>query len=109
MVVLQYLEATPLDLGHPRNNLKLFFNKIISSLSKASESYENFIVIEDFNIGVTNKGTEFDKIDEFSDLFNQTNLVTSPTCFTKTDKSTIDLILTIKGNCFQRTKVTETG
>ena len=38
-----------------------------------------------------------------------TNLVTSPRCFTKTHKSTIDLILTNKGNCFQKTKVTETG
>ena len=36
-----------------------------------------------------------------------TKLVTSPTCFIKIHKSTIDLILTNKGNCFQ--KVTETG
>ena len=38
-----------------------------------------------------------------------TNLVTSPTCFTKTHKSTINLILTNKGNCFQKAKVIETG
>ena len=38
-----------------------------------------------------------------------TNLATSPTCFTKTHKSTIDLILTNKENCSQKTKVTETG
>ena len=63
----------------------------------------------DFNIGVINKGIEFDKLDEFCDLFNLTNLATSPTCFTKIRKSTIDLILTNKGNCFQKTKVTETG
>ena len=49
------------------------------------------------------------KLDEFCDLFNLTNLVTPPTCFTKTHKSTIDLILTNKGICFQKTKVTETG
>ena len=91
------------------DNLELFFDKLTSSLSKASESYENFIVMGDFNIDVTKKGTEFDKLDEFCDLFNLTNLVTSPTCFTKTHKSTIDLILTNKGNCFQKTKVTETG
>ena len=69
--------------------LKLFFDKLASSLSKASE---NFIVMKDFNIGDTNKGTEFRKLDEFCDLFNLTNLVTSPMCFTKTHKSTIDLI-----------------
>ena len=67
------------------------------------------ILLGDFNIDVTNKGIEFDKLDEFYDLFNLANLVASPTCFTKTHKSTIDLILTNKGNCFQKTKVTETG
>ena len=63
----------------------------------------------DFNLDVANRGIEFDKLDEFSDLFNLTNLITSPTCFNKTHKSTIDLILTNKGSCFQKTKVTETG
>ena len=84
-----------------RDNLELFFDELTSSLSKASESYENFIVMGDFNIDVTKKGTEFDKLDEFCDLFNLTNLVTSPTYFTKTHKSTTDFILTNKGNCFQ--------
>ena len=46
--------------------------------------------MEDFNIDVTNKGIEFDKLDEFCDLFYLTNLVASPTCFTKTHKSTSD-------------------
>ena len=50
----------------------------------------------DFNIDVTDRGVEFHKLDEFCDLFNLTNLITSPTCFTKTQKSTIDLILTNK-------------
>ena len=63
----------------------------------------------DFNIDITNKGVELDKLDEFCDLLHLTNLITSPTCFTKTHKSTIDLILTNKESCFQKTKVTETG
>ena len=54
------------------DNLELFFDELTSSLSKASESYENFIVMGDFNIDVTNKGTKFDKLDEFCDLFNLT-------------------------------------
>ena len=91
------------------DNLELFFDELTSSLSIASESYENFIVMGNFNIDVTKKGTEFDKLDEFCDLINFTDLATSPTCFTKTHKSTIDLILTNKGNCFQKKKVTETG
>ena len=55
----------------------------------------------DFNIDATNRGVEFEKLDEFCDLFN---LITAPTCFTKTHKSTIDLILTNKKSCFQKNK-----
>ena len=62
----------------------------------------------DFSIDVTNKGIEFDRLEEFCDLFNLTDLVTS-SCCTKILKSTINLILTSKENCFQKTKVTETG
>ena len=52
---------------------------------------------------------DINKLDEFCDLFNLTNLITSPTCFTKTHKSAIELILTNKESCFQKTEVTETG
>ena len=90
------------------DKLELFFDELTSVLSKASESYQNFFVMEDFNIDVTNKGTEFDKLDESCHLFNLTSLVTSPTCFTQTHKPTTDLVLSNKGNCFQKTKVTET-
>ena len=65
--------------------------------------------MRDFNIDVTNKGIKFDKLEEFCDLVNLTNLATSPTCFTKTNKSAIDLIVTNKRNCFRKTEVTETG
>ena len=58
----------------------------------------------DFNI------IEFDKLGEFCNLFNLTNLITSPTCFIKTHKSTIGLILTlVKRKLFSKDKVTETG
>ena len=55
------------------NNLELFFDEISQSLSKASESYENLIVMGDFNVEVTKKGIEFDRLDEFCDLYNLTN------------------------------------
>ena len=64
------------------DNLELLFGELTTSLSKASESYENFIVMGDFDIDVTNKGTKFDKLDEFCDIIDLTNLDTSPTCFT---------------------------
>ena len=90
-------------------NLKIFFEELTNSLSKASKSYQHFIILGDFNLDVTNRGAEFNKLDEFCDLFNLTNLITCPTCFTETFKSITDLILTNKESCFQKTKVTETG
>ena len=57
MVVLYFLKTTSY------NNLEQLFDELTSSLRKASESSENFIVIEDFNIEVTNKDIEFDKLD----------------------------------------------
>ena len=90
-------------------NLEIFFEELTSSLSKAFESYEHFIIMGDLNIDATNRGVEFDKSDEFCDLFNLTNLISFPTCFTKMHKSTIDLVLTNKESCFHKTKVTEIG
>ena len=49
-------------------NLKVFFEELPNSLSKSNESYEHFITMGDFNIDVTNRGVEFDKLDEFSNL-----------------------------------------
>ena len=79
--------------------MEVFFEELTNSLSKANVFYEHFIIMGDFNIAVTA---------EFCDLFNLTNLMTSPMCFTKTNESTIDLILINKEGCFQK-KVTETG
>ena len=78
-------------------------------ISKASETYENFIVMGDFNIDIRTKGREYEKFEDFCSLFNLSNLIKTETCFSKNHKSTIDLFSTNKANCFQRTYVTETG
>ena len=51
----------------------------------------------------------YDKLDEFCDLFNLTNLIKSETCFTKNHKSLIYLFLTNTPLPFQKTHVSETG
>ena len=77
-------------------NLETFFDELTNTVRKASESYKYFIIMGDLDIDVTNREVEFDKLVEFCDLFKLTNLITPPTCFTKTHKSTIGLILTHK-------------
>ena len=64
----------------------------------------------DFNIDIKKENSiAYDKLEEFCDTFNLTNLVKSETCFMNNHKSTIDLILTNKPRSFQITNVTEIG
>ena len=48
-----------------QENLELFFDKLSSCLSKASETYENFIVMRDFNIDMRTKSREYEKFEHF--------------------------------------------
>ena len=90
-------------------NLVSFYEELTNRLSKGSEFYENLIILGDFNIDVKVAVREFDKLEEFCDLFNLTNLMKYETCFTRDHKSTIHLILTNKPESFQNTCITETG
>ena len=70
----------------------------------------NVIIKGDFNIDVKDRtNPNFDKFSEFCDTFSLSNLIKDYTCFTKTHKSSIDLVLTNKEHSFQLTKTTETG
>ena len=91
------------------NNLSTFFDEIILSWNKAALKFENFIVIGDFNIGVHASGSGKDKLDEFCNIFDLTNLVRKVTCCTNNHRSIIDLILTNRPDTFQKTCTTETG
>ena len=92
------------------NNIVGFFEGLTLCLSKASTKYENFIIMGDFNIDVNaGVGLGNDKLDEFKNSFNLTNLIKEFTCITKDNKSTIDLIFTNRPLSFQKTIVSETG
>ena len=91
------------------SNLSTFFEELTTSLSKTKLKYENLLIMGDFNIDTKSKGLGYDKLDEFYDLFNLTNLIKSETCFTKNHKSLIDLFLTNTPLSFQKTHVSETG
>ena len=91
------------------NNLSTFFDEITLSLNKAALKFENFIVMGDFNIDVNASGPEKNKLDEFCNLFDLTNLVREVTCCTNNHRLTIDLILTNRTDSFQKSCTTETG
>ena len=82
--------------------------KITLSLNKSAINFENFIVRGDFNIDLNASGCGKDKLDEFYNLFDLTNLITEITCCTNSHRSTIHLILTNKPDSFQKFCSTET-
>ena len=90
-------------------NLSMFFEELTTSLRKAMLKYENLLIMGDFNIDMKRKSLGYDKLDEFCDLFNLTNLIISETCCTKNHKSLIDLFLTNTHLSFQKTHASETG
>ena len=91
------------------NNLSTFLNEITFSLNKAALKFESFIVMGGLNIDVNASGPRKDKLDEFFNFFDLTNLVREVTCLSNNHRSTTDLILTNRSDSFQKTCTTETG
>ena len=72
------------------SKLSIVFEELSESLSKAILKYQSTIIMRDFNIDRKIKLIGFNKLDEFCDLFNLTNLIKTETCFAKSHKSHID-------------------
>ena len=86
-------------------NLYKFFKEV----SEKKIAYENFLIMGDFDIDIITAGMEVDKLDEFCNLSDLTNLTETETCCTKNHKSVIDLFLTNRHPSFQKPRATETG
>ena len=74
-------------------------------MDKYIESYDNLLVMGDFNSEITE-----DPMKNFCDTYNLKSLVKTPTCYKNPRNPTcIDLILTNRHNCFQNSRTIETG
>ena len=92
------------------NSIVTFFEELTDFLGRAINNYRNIILMEDFSTDIKKENPiAYDKLEEFWDIFNWTNLVKSETYFMNNHKLTIDLILTNEPRSFQITIVTETG
>ena len=60
-------------------NLIHFFNELPDSLSKANESYENFIVMGNFNTDIGISNSDHVKLEQFCSLFNLQSLIKKET------------------------------
>ena len=84
----------------------IFFEELTKSVCMVLITYDNIIMMGDFNIDVNND----EGIDHvYCDTLNLTNLVKSDTCYSNNHKSTTDLFLTNKPCSFWFTTVIETG
>ena len=89
----------------PSQNDLSFLNEIKLSLNFFSSSYENFLLLGDFNLSRENPN--------FKNLFNSfdlESLIKTPTCYKSLSSPTCnDLILTNKKNLFMKSSTVETG
>ena len=87
---------------------KLIKNHIIEierAINFYSKTYENIIVLGDFNAEISQPD-----LASFCAIYNLKSLINEPTCYKNPDNpSTIDLILTNCSNHFQESSVFETG
>ena len=81
-----------------------FITQLIKILDKCRGSYENTVILGDFNMQPTNRILE-----TFLEDNSFVNLIKSNTCFKSKSGSCIDLILTNKPKSFQNSGVMETG
>ena len=92
------------------NNKYLFFNELNETLSKAVNSYENIIVIGDLNVDVSDPDKDRNNyLSDFIDTFSLSSLINRKTCHKNLSGTTIDVMLTNRSNCFQKTSTAVAG
>ena len=80
------------------------------TLSKAVNSYENIIVTGDLNIDVSDPDKDRNNyLSDFVDTFSLSNLINRKTCHKNLSGTSIDIMLTNRPNCFQKTNTVVTG
>ena len=85
-------------------NLSYFIDILSELLDVYAKNYERIVIFGDFN-----KESCSVEISHLMSFHNLSTLVNKPTCFKSPDVRCIDLILTNKRNCFQRSSSFETG
>ena len=88
----------------PQNNTSLFLEQISNQVNESLKTYENILLIGDFNITPDNIHMK-----DFLHTHDFENLVKSPTCFKSDTPSCIDLILTNQSQLLMKTSTFETG
>ena len=88
----------------------MFFNELNETLSNIVNSYENIIVVGDLHIDLSDPDKDRnDYLSDFVDAFSLSNLINRKTCHKKLSGTAIDIMLTNRPSCFQKTSTVVTG
>ena len=88
-----------------KEKISYFLNSVSKELDKFLPSYENILLLGDFNSTMSEK-----EMHGFCEMYNLENLIKGPTCFKNpTNPSSIDVMLTNKKSSFQNSITLETG
>ena len=91
-------------------NIIKFFQELSLILDKATNKYDDIILMGDINIDLHDKKcVGFKQLNDFMDIFNLTNLIKEKTCFFRDHESSIDVILTNKPRKYFNSKSFELG
>ena len=88
----------------PNFSEEIFVNALLSCLMVASKSFDNIVLMGDFNMTVENN-----KLQLLLNSFSLDNLITTPTCFKGVTHTSIDLILTNQEQYFMKSQTIVTG
>ena len=88
-----------------KGSISFFLNNIGKELDKVLPSYDNILIMGDFNSTVLEK-----EMQEFCEIYGLENLIKDPTCYKNpSNPSSIDVMLTNKISSFQDSITLETG
>ena len=89
---------------------KILFKQISSCLSLIENQYENITVTSDLSTNLLDPISDTKSyFYDLRDTIALTNLVKDKTCFKNENDTLINIILTNRSNCFQKTVIMENG
>ena len=92
------------------NNNYVFFNGFNETLIKVVNSHKNITVIGDLNIDVRDPDKDRNNyLSDFVDTFSLSNLINRKTCYKNLSGTIINIMLTNRPNCFQKTSTVVSG
>ena len=94
----------------PNFDKSMFFKEVTACLNKAVNVYENIMVAADLNTDLLRpKYDTGNFMSDLNDILSLSNIIKEPTCFKSENHSLLDILLTNKVHCFQKTATFVTG